>query len=71
MANALVCTPHETPIELLGSHQNGAVVLEIVDHGPGLDAETAAHVFERFYRCDTSLARSTGGRFKIALPVTA
>ena len=61
VANALVYSPPETPIELLGSRQNGAVVLEIVDHGAGLDAETAAHVFERFYRGDTSRARSTGG----------
>ncbi len=60
-ANALVYTPVEAPIELVGSRRDGAVVIDVVDHGPGLDAETAAHVFERFYRGDDSRARSTGG----------
>ncbi|MFZ4718004.1 MAG: sensor histidine kinase [Ilumatobacteraceae bacterium] len=61
VANALVYTPADTPIELVGARRDGAVVLEVVDHGPGLDADTAAHVFERFYRGDSSRARSTGG----------
>jgi hypothetical protein len=34
-------------------------VLEVTDHGPGLTAEQAEHVFERFYRADP--ARTTGG----------
>jgi two-component system OmpR family sensor kinase len=36
-----------------------AAVLEVTDHGPGLSAEQAEHVFERFYRADP--ARTTGG----------
>lgn len=61
VANALVYSPSDTPIELRGSRRDGAVVIDIVDHGPGLDADAAAHVFERFYRGDESRARSTGG----------
>ena len=60
-ANALVYTPVEAPVELVGSRRDGAVVIDVVDHGPGLDAETAAHVFERYYRGDDSRARNTGG----------
>jgi two-component system OmpR family sensor kinase len=59
--NALVHTPVDTPIELIGTPRDGAVVLEIVDHGPGLDPDVAAKVFERFYRGDPSRARSSGG----------
>jgi two-component system OmpR family sensor kinase len=59
--NALVHTPSGTPIELVGSPADGTVVLEVVDHGPGLEPEVAAHVFERFYRGDPSRARSSGG----------
>jgi two-component system, OmpR family, sensor kinase len=36
-----------------------AAVLEVTDYGPGLTAEQAEHVFERFYRADP--ARTTGG----------
>jgi two-component system OmpR family sensor kinase len=61
VANALVYTPSNTPIELVGSQRDGAVLVEIVDHGPGMDDDTAAHVFERFYRGDASRARGTGG----------
>jgi two-component system OmpR family sensor kinase len=33
----------------------------VEDQGPGLDAERAAHVFERFYRGDPSRSRDHGG----------
>ena len=36
-------------------------VLEVEDRGAGLDAERAAHVFERFYRGDPSRSRDHGG----------
>ncbi|HVB27066.1 MAG TPA: HAMP domain-containing sensor histidine kinase, partial [Mycobacteriales bacterium] len=36
-------------------------VLEVADTGPGMTAEDAARVFERFYRVDTSRTRASGG----------
>ncbi|MBI4933325.1 MAG: HAMP domain-containing histidine kinase [Actinobacteria bacterium] len=59
--NALVHTPVDTAIELTGAPRDGAAVLEIIDHGPGLDPDVANKVFERFYRGDPSRARSSGG----------
>lgn len=59
--NALVHTPADVALELVGAQREGAVVLEVVDRGPGLDPDVAAKVFERFYRGDPSRARSSGG----------
>jgi two-component system, OmpR family, sensor kinase len=38
-----------------------AVVLDVEDDGPGMTAEQAQHVFERFYRADQARNRSSGG----------
>src|SRR5207248_8274285 len=68
MNNALTHTPDGTPVEVrirsgtLGPDRPvPAVVLEVVDHGPGMPPEQAQRVFERFYRADQARARQTGG----------
>ena len=65
VGNALQHTPAGTPIEVrLHTEQvehSGAVVVEVVDHGPGMSADEAARSFERFYRADASRNRAEGG----------
>src|SRR5699024_974159 len=36
-------------------------VIKIRDHGPGISAEDAEKIFQRFYRADPSRHRDTGG----------
>jgi two-component system OmpR family sensor kinase len=59
--NALVHTPEEAPLELRGGRAGGEVVVTVADIGPGLSAEVAARVFDRFYRGDPSRSRHAGG----------
>ena len=70
MSNALTHTPDGLPIEVsIGSgtldprvpDSGPAVTLDVTDHGPGMTAEQAHRVFERFYRADQARTRTTGG----------
>ncbi len=61
LANARQHTPPTAAVRVGVRHENGSVVLEVADEGPGLSSEDAAKVFERFYRSDPSRARSQGG----------
>ncbi|MGI8810362.1 MAG: sensor histidine kinase [Acidimicrobiales bacterium] len=61
LANARQHTPATAAVRVGVRQENGSVVLEVADEGPGLFPEEAAKVFERFYRADPSRARSHGG----------
>lgn len=41
-------------------HDGDWAVLEVTDTGPGMPADVADHVFERFYRADQARGRATG-----------
>jgi heavy metal sensor kinase len=56
--NAIKYTPANGAIQLRVRGVNGHVVLEVEDTGIGIPREALPHVFERFYRVDTT--RSSG-----------
>lgn len=61
LANARQHTPPTAAVRVGVRRDNGSVVLEVADDGPGLFPEEAAKVFERFYRADPSRNRNQGG----------
>jgi two-component system OmpR family sensor kinase len=61
LTNARVHTPAETAINVRLAAEDEGVVLEVADAGPGVPAEEADRIFERFYRTDDSRTRSQGG----------
>jgi two-component system OmpR family sensor kinase len=61
LANARQHTPPTAAVRVGVRQENGSVVLEVADDGPGLFPEEAAKVFERFYRADPARARTQGG----------
>ncbi|MGZ4617584.1 MAG: sensor histidine kinase [Frankiaceae bacterium] len=61
VGNACTHTPSGTSVTVRVTATCGCAVLEVADDGPGMRAEDAARVFERFYRADRSRTRASGG----------
>jgi two-component system OmpR family sensor kinase len=61
VSNALKHTPAGTPIEVSAHGVDGRAVLVVRDHGPGLDDEALAHVFDRFWQADQARVGTGAG----------
>lgn len=59
--NALTHTPPDASVTVRLTPAADDVLLEVADTGPGLPADEAERIFERFYRTDTSRTRASGG----------
>ena len=67
--NAMEHTPAGTGIELVlcGDGAKAPITFLVVDHGHGIPNEDKAHIFDRFYRADTS--RTSKRNFGLGLSV--
>ncbi|MFD5226660.1 sensor histidine kinase [Microbacterium sp. NPDC058342] len=63
LGNARRFSPDDGPIEIVvgADRRRGVGTIAIVDHGEGIPPQIREHIFERFWRADTSRARETGG----------
>jgi two-component system OmpR family sensor kinase len=63
LANARRHTPEGTPIEVTvaGNPFTRRATVSVRDHGPGLDAESLGHVFDRFWQADAARVGAGSG----------
>ncbi|VVJ18141.1 Two-component system sensor histidine kinase [Amycolatopsis camponoti] len=69
VGNAAAHTPPGTPVRIGVGTADGRAVLEVVDDGPGMTAEQAEKVFNRFYRADRSRTRTGGADAGLGLSI--
>jgi len=61
VSNALRHAPAGSEVRLAARRDDGGVVIEVSDRGPGFPPEFLPHAFERFRRADTGRGREHGG----------
>ncbi len=59
--NAKKYTPEGGRIQISAAEENGIPSFTVQDSGIGIDSESLPHIFDRFYRADSSRTRGTGG----------
>lgn len=52
--NGISYSPNGSSVILQASFTKQSLVCAVIDHGPGIPDDQKEHVFENFYRCDTS-----------------
>ena len=69
LANARAHTPVGTAIDVATYSTKDGSYVTVADKGPGLTAEDQMHIFERFYRVDTSRQRSSSDGSGLGLSI--
>lgn len=61
LENAIRFSPAGETVHMRMHRTNGSGVVEVADNGPGIPAAELPHIFDRFYRADSSRSRNSGG----------
>lgn len=67
--NAIKYSPKEAMIEVQLSKDNNYILIEVVDHGVGIEPQALDQIFNRFYRADNSRAKNEVAGFGLGLPI--
>ena len=59
--NAIKYSPDGGTIRISARHDTGLCVIEITDHGAGIDAADLPYIFDRFFRSEEAAASGAGG----------
>ncbi len=59
--NAIKFSPHNGKIEIRVTQQSGKIFVSIKDYGEGIPKDKLSHIWERFYKVDTSRGKDKTG----------
>ena len=60
LSNAEKYSPPESLIEVTAEQRESEVIVRVLDEGPGIAADEAETIFERFYRSHRAIGKATG-----------
>lgn len=67
--NAIKYSPNKSQVTIVTSRQHKDVLIEVADRGTGIERSELAKIFDRFYRSDSSRAKSDGGGYGLGLAI--
>lgn len=67
--NAIKYSDKKTKISVRAETTSKQVLIHVADHGRGIPAEQLPHIFERFYRVDSSRTKENGDGYGLGLSI--
>ncbi len=67
--NAIKYSDEKTTVRVAGNASSRHVSLRVQDHGIGMKASDIPHIFDRFYRADSSRTKNTVDGYGLGLPI--
>lgn len=67
--NAIKYSNKKTKIRVQAELNGKQVLVHVIDHGRGIDNEQLPHIFERFYRVDSSRTKENGDGYGLGLSI--
>lgn len=67
--NAIKYSPKGGEVRVETYSENGNVSWKVTDNGPGIDPDSLQHIFDRFYRADSSRNKNQVGGFGLGLSI--
>lgn len=67
--NAIKYSPDKTEIHVTSTIQGKSVLVSVIDKGIGIKASEIPHLFERFYRADSSRSKQEIGGYGLGLSI--